>query len=67
MSEEGGARTDRMECSSEYWVTREWDLDEERGTSAMMSLIESTKCTQASEKNRRPLIIAEKRDHLQRN
>ena len=29
MSEEGGARMDRMECSSEYWVTREWDLDEE--------------------------------------
>ena len=29
MSEEGGARPDRMECSSEYWVTREWDLDEE--------------------------------------
>lgn len=29
MSEEGGARTDRMECSSEYWVAREWDLDEE--------------------------------------
>ena len=28
MSEEGGARTDRMECSSEYWVAREWDLDE---------------------------------------
>ena len=25
MSEEGGARTDRMECR----VTREWDLDEE--------------------------------------
>ena len=29
MSKEGGARTDRMECSSEYWVAREWDLDEE--------------------------------------
>ena len=29
MSEEGGARPDRMECSSEYWVTRKWDLDEE--------------------------------------
>ena len=29
MSEEGGARTDRMEYSNEYWVTREWDLDEE--------------------------------------
>ena len=81
LSEEGGARTDRMECSSEYWVAREWDLDEEgmgstkrwvwadkeRGTSAMMSSIESTNCTQASERNRRPLIIAEKRDHLQRN
>lgn len=29
LSEEGGARPDRMGCSGEYWVTRGWDLDED--------------------------------------
>ena len=48
------------------WGVQKGEYEQTR-KEVMVSSIESTNCTQASERNRRPLIIAEKRDHLQRN